>query len=422
MEIVPRLAGRGTIQPIEESQVQLVSERLSLSILNDGYWRARAEYQLDNQGPARSLLFGVPTPWAAFEFLVVDPPAPPESIVEGAKLVQIVFQGMRVPCKPYLDAKAPAGHWSEKIEAWCVAKLNVPAGRGLKLTLEIDGRPTDVGRVDTPGGASRISYTLAPAGYWRGRIRSLSLEIDPGPLAGQVKVIWPPDMREENGRYRWEGTDLDLRKLGSVVLDHKNHYRGPKWSGGGLLRASVNMIAKASSVLAPSGKHEYSAARAIDGDRATAWCEGVKGTGLGESLEIAIEVPGARELECRLLDVKLVPGLAADDTLFRANGRVSAGRLERCDDPRDGFDFDLSDAKWDRNVWPGLRDDTPAAFADQEVTIPSGVLDGVPACIRLVLGRVEPGSKYPDTCVSELTPRVFCRPHAVGDDRKGKTP
>ncbi len=164
VEIVPRLAGRGTIQPIEESQVQLVSERLSLSILNDGYWRARAEYQLDNPGPARLLLFGVPTPWAAFEFLVVDPPAPPESIVEGAKLVQIVFQGMRVPCKPYLDAKAPAGRWSEKIEAWCVAKLNVPAGRGLKLTLEIDGRPADVGRVHTSAGASRISYILAPAG------------------------------------------------------------------------------------------------------------------------------------------------------------------------------------------------------------------------------------------------------------------
>lgn len=421
VEIVPRLAGRGTIQPLEESQVQLVSERLSLSIPDAGIWHARAEYQLDNPGPARSLLFGVPAPWAAFEFDGA-PPAPSEAIIEGAKLIQIVFQGSRVPCRPYLDAQAPAGRWPEKIETWCVARIAVPKGRGLTLSLEYDGWVRDIGRVDSPAGAGRISYTLAPAGYWRGRIRSLSLEFDPGPFAGQVKVVWPPYVREENGRYRWEGADLDLRKLGPVVLDVQNRRRSRKWSGGGWLRASANLTAKASSTLAPYGKHDYSAARAIDGDWATAWCEGVKGSGLGESLEIAIDVPGAGDRECRLLDFELVPGLSVDDTLFRANGRLMAGRLERCDDPKDGFDFDLSDSKWDPNVWAGLRDDTPAAFADQEITIPSGVLGGVPACVRLVIGKVKPGSKYADTCVSELTPRVYCKPRAATEDRKGRTP
>ena len=421
VEIVPSLAGQGTIQPLEESQVRLVSERLNISIPDDGVWHARAEYQLDNPGPARTVLFGVPTPWGAFGFLGI-PPAPSEAIVEGAKLVQIVFQGKRLACEPYLDDKAPAGRWPETIEVWCVTRLSVPAGRGLSLSLEYDGWARDIGRVHTSAGARRISYTLAPAGYWRGRIRSLSLEIDPGPLAGQVKVVWPPDVREENGKYRWEGTDLDLRMLGPVVLDHKTRFRGTGWNGGGWLRASANLTDKASSVLASSGKHDYLAARAIDGDRATAWCEGVKGAGLGESLEIAIDVPGASDRECRLLDFKLVPGLAADDTLFRANGRVIAGRLERCDDPTDGFEFDLSDARWDPKVWPGLRDDTSSARADQEITVPPGSLDGVPRCIRFVIRKVWPGIKYADTCVSELTPRVYCRPHAVGDDRKGKTP
>lgn len=72
-------------------------------------------------------------------------------------------------------------------------------------------------------------------------------------------------------------------------------------------------IVWASSELKPQGGNDYGAANAFDGDRSTAWVEGVKGLGEGESL--TVQFVDAAYLE----GVRLTPGYAKSQTLFSSN-------------------------------------------------------------------------------------------------------
>jgi len=398
----PDRGGRGGIQPLEETTVHLVAERLRLTT-NDhrlGLWDVQAEYILDNPGPPKTVLFGVPTRWRLeTEGL--------EGIKMGAELIHVAIRGVQARCLPRPSANLGGGEFSQT-PSWCVAPLEVPAGRDISLTLEFQMYADEVGRRKV----NRLTYPLAPAGFWRGPAQQVQIEIDARKITKGVKLIWPPGAREvEGGLVRWTGTDVDLKKLEAVVVEAE-HSQNRRWAGGGWLRASVGLTAQASSTLAPEGRHDYSAAKAVDGNRATAWCEGAKGDGVGESLSVTIAAPVEAGRECRLLDVEIVPGFAANDSVYQANGRVLAGRLERCEDPSSGFAFKLAREAFDEGVWPGLRKDDEAVDGPQVITVPPGALGDDPGCIRLVLTSVRRGKRFADTCVSEFVPRLYCRTSA----------
>lgn len=71
---------------------------------------------------------------------------------------------------------------------------------------------------------------------------------------------------------------------------------------------------KASSVL-KEGKKTYPAKNAIDGKVTTAWCEGAKGSGIGETLEVSFSAtPGS--------GLGLFPGFGRSKRLYYSNNRI----------------------------------------------------------------------------------------------------
>lgn len=140
--------------------------------------------------------------------------------------------------------------------------------------------------------------------------------------------------------------------------------------------------ARASSAAHPLQDVPQLAGRAVDGKRATAWCEGAPGAGVGEWIEVRPRC-APRKGVCRL---ELLNGWAKDEASFRRRGRVARIRVSACGGATEGEPFDLADSP-----------------EPQELTLRTP-LDG-PACVRVTILQATPGHD-PDTCLAEV--RAFC--------------
>ncbi len=129
----------------------------------------------------------------------------------------------------------------------------------------------------------------------------------------------------------------------------------------------------ASSQLPSDRLGSYTPWDALDGRPATAWAEGAAGTGQGEWL--ALTLPGPAALEA----VEIQAGYAASKALFAANNRP-------------------------RTVHVMLDDGVPMEFVLADTSEPQNLaLDGVVATsVRVFLGQSYPGSRFDDTCLSEI--------------------
>ena len=142
--------------------------------------------------------------------------------------------------------------------------------------------------------------------------------------------------------------------------------------------------AEASSTLKPEIGYSYEA-RNIAGPEwnsgkfvpgLTAWSEGVKGHGVGESLTLTVDKP------LPLDKIKIFPGYGKSDELFKANGRPS--ELKITFNGEHSFSAKLKD----RNRMQIIR-------------VPEGYRKPVKT-VELKIAKVYPGSKYSDTCISHV--------------------
>lgn len=129
----------------------------------------------------------------------------------------------------------------------------------------------------------------------------------------------------------------------------------------------------ASSELPADQWGTYHAFAAVDGAPETSWVEGVEGAGVGEWIELVF--PGAIVVGRIGLDI----GYDKDADLFFANNRVKRATIVFSD----GQQLDLTFA------------DTPGS---QLVEIDSVQTSS----LRLIVEEVYPGSRYDDTCLSEI--------------------
>ncbi len=135
----------------------------------------------------------------------------------------------------------------------------------------------------------------------------------------------------------------------------------------------------ASSNLCGDGKNEYIPKKARDLKYDTAWCEGVKGSGLGEWIKFDFAESDLFGSTINIYRILIINGLAASKELYFANNRVKKLEVEfsegekRIIELKDGildyqsFVFHIK-AKW----------------------------------VKLTILEVYKGKKYDDTCISEI--------------------
>ncbi|KZE82294.1 hypothetical protein AV545_07230 [Paenibacillus jamilae] len=127
----------------------------------------------------------------------------------------------------------------------------------------------------------------------------------------------------------------------------------------------------ASSTLPDQAGNSYAARNIMDGDASTAWCEGVKGDGIGEWIKI--DFGSMQELK----GFELINGLAKSSKAFQANNRVKRMKLEFSNGQTMMIDNDfISNQFLDNPIYTSF--------------------------VKITIEAVERGSKYHDTCMSEI--------------------
>jgi hypothetical protein len=132
-------------------------------------------------------------------------------------------------------------------------------------------------------------------------------------------------------------------------------------------------VAASSTLAADTAGNHYDAALVKDGDTRTAWSEGVRGAGVGESLDVAFHSP------VNLTGVELINGYAKGRRLYRRNGRVSQVRVVTAQGSRRS----------------ALRDER---LDFQKVELQPGETEFA----RIVIDGVFGGERYEDTLISEM--------------------
>ena len=133
-----------------------------------------------------------------------------------------------------------------------------------------------------------------------------------------------------------------------------------------------------SSYLVTKNGTEYNIYNTIDGDYGTCWQDGVKGDGIGETLRYGFD-------DAVISKMTIINGNRRDDKSYEENNRLASAHLLFRKDGRDVYEEDIS-------------------FEDNgTITSVFEFVDGVDCdTIELTITDVYSGSKYKDTCVSEV--------------------
>jgi hypothetical protein len=129
----------------------------------------------------------------------------------------------------------------------------------------------------------------------------------------------------------------------------------------------------ASSVLAPQGDRSYGPEHLVTGENG-AWCEGVDGPGIGESVIIDVNP------KPHFRTISIINGYARTADTFRRNGRVKRAHIETAD----GYKTTIT-----------LKD----TREPQRFRIPTSR----PQWVKFTIAEVYPGKSGTDTCITWLS-------------------
>lgn len=410
----------GGLVPKEESAVELVREALDISIVDVDRYAVEANYVLKNSGAARRISYGVPLYWVE-EFQ-------PEAAAAGIHIAVGEKEYGCIAVSPVKRTDLNAMESSEWIgavgDAWCVAEIEIPQGPSVRLKLsyeaEFEFEDWETSKSARREFSSRrLVYPLAPAGYWNGK-PDLELRLNLGPYADRVSKLEPPKLGGQeavrtNDAYTWTLAQADLKQLKALEVDFDfepllRHRQLATWNADALPARTTRAQTSASSTLSHE-KNRYAVENLMDGDPATAWCEGSEGNGEGESITFRIE-PKENEYPCSVEGIAIVPGYAKSAQTYLKNGRVTRLRIEECDDPSS-----YAELRWQAQD----RFEQSAVFIDTDYAsiVPTGPLveakggkwaaeeserhdDHKPYCLRFIILETAPGEDYSDTCISEV--------------------
>ncbi|MCR5507490.1 MAG: discoidin domain-containing protein [Lachnospiraceae bacterium] len=141
-----------------------------------------------------------------------------------------------------------------------------------------------------------------------------------------------------------------------------------------------------SSELKPAAGKTYGGINLIDNDPATVWCEGVSGTGVGESITLKLDKKQP------VFGIVIVNGYTADYTLYSNNGKVTDVQV-------DFGDGNVISGLIGGYAFEGVSGDYLAELNTSKVELDQPVMTDT---ITITITAAEKGAKYDDTCISGI--------------------
>jgi hypothetical protein len=348
----------GNVKPITNTDVQLESETIDIYLLPDKY-SVEVNYYFKNTGKARKLMMGFP------------------SNKETKVLDYKVFEN-NVP----LPTVTRPGNWEFNLKGVHAQFMENPINSFECFEVVFkEGETKQIKDVfnqlytgDYDGEASSFFYILKTGSLWKDKINSVKIRVH------TEKAPKGLDLRsgELNGvkisllNYSTEYTDLEpTEDLIFIVRNYDDFH-----------------VSEASSELLP--KDVYVARNIQDIDPTTAWVEGVKGDGIGETISFYTN-KGHNQGEAFLIDsIGIINGYAKSPATFKNNGRVKKLFIR--------FDVD-NDYEPEYNkplVKPVMLSDSPDMQIIRFKT-PIKATD-----IEFKIAEVYKGEKFDDTAISEV--------------------
>jgi len=402
--------GTGAFKPFGTDQVEMQNETLTILLYSDRA-QVTVEYVLKNTGDAVELKAGFPC-------LAAKSKKTDYVEIENYK---ISADGTNVP---YVTEKGELGNWKtlftkefldnyepdEEDEAsaqkpgscdecriwWLTSKVRFEKGETKRIRIQYEslyefseGGPSD----DDYHNSDYFRYLLSTASAWNGPIQNGVVTIRAVTVDPDVIQIKPSGRFARSGSdFVWrfsnlkpvlgDNIEVSLNNKFYTLFNYEGENRGDSswysFEGDKYYFDFHGYTAKASSE-----KPDYPAKAVTDFDQKTAWVAGANG-GIGESIELTLESP------THVDQIGIIPGYAKSKDIYFANNRiqeltiaVNHGAPQTVTLPDEYISF------------------SPYSKKGYEL-VDLEPYTGPAKTITLTIKKVFPGSRYKDTCISEI--------------------
>jgi hypothetical protein len=392
------VAATGNIIPVRQENIRLQQE--TLQVVVDGDWATvRVEYQFLNPHGATTVPYGFPVDYENPDWCNdCDDVSDEEKTRVGGPLrdVRIQVDGEQMITREIAEPVAKGVPPQPFRRTWILADLPFPEqGCTVTVSYRVRNMLNDWAWSTSfkPAYSKRkFRYVLSPSAHWGdGRVPRLDIDIDIAKLTrfgGKLTAIAPAGYSQRDGHLRWQLQDVDLNELQDLGIEYDDEVRlVGELVADYRIPATAITRARASSTLADAtdpGRHDI--AKVLDGDLASAWCEGAAGDGAGQSLTFEFQ-PGVS-----VEGIGILNGYVKSGTVYLGNGRVTRMTAEVAGQQP-------VSASLPEHDFGQLNPETLAAFIDWIVDAPP--YQDTPT-VTLTLDAARAGSKHPDTCISEI--------------------
>lgn len=354
----------GNVKPINNNDVQLLSETIDITLFSD-YYMVEVNYQFVNHGKEQTVIMGFPS---SKEIKVID--------------LKIELNGAR------LQTQTKPGSWEFDIHSKylhadptsIMESLNSFECFGVNFK---DGETKYINDsfkqnyVSGHGGSVSFYYVLTTGSLWKDKINSIEISIHTENAPSTFNLAKASFNGETRSLEKFVQTYTDIEPINDLFFT-ANIYRDFD-------------IAAVSSVLKPGSNNNYNAGNVKDNNKSTAWVEGVEGYGIGEKISFSTNISYNYGMILELDSIGIINGYAKSSAAFNENCRIK--KLIIRASKESAFDYEDGDKPL---VFVFTVEDTPK-IQYLKFKLPINATE-----IEMEIGDIYKGSKYKDTAISEI--------------------
>lgn len=394
----------GDIVLIKQANIKLEKETLKIKLDGD-HSVVNVTYQIRNNGYSKiDVTYGFPVDIVRDEMMSYDMEWQDEYIPS----IQFSANGVKLPVKRQLDysimeskRSASDEHSIEFRRNWYVVDFSINKGESLSLSVEykVKNGFTDwsTNKYFFENYSKReLIYDFSPAQNWGdGSINSLTVEVDASSIINTGGEIDFKGLKliNNSGKYVNEFTNFDLKASENLLISYSNKvgkysdfitkYRIPS--------SNIKSIEVSSEL-----EGNYSKMNLFDGSFETAWVEGVAGSGIGEKIKIQLS-------DNRLAAICLVNGYTKNSETYTTNNRIKKVKIEKeIVDYQDPNKTSIKTYEQEIKDLPFSSINLSNFYSMTSTIGDYGEGYSKVRSISITILEVYKGTKYDDTCISEL--------------------
>lgn len=247
---------------------------------------------------------------------------------------------------------------------------------------------------------TRYYYDLTPASNWgNGKVGEFNLKIDYQDILEfkSMNANIPDFHRDDTGIYTYSKKQYNFANQKKIIITYYHPYELKQLASYHISSDCLDEI-YVSSTLPDEGRFTYSVSQMFDNNLDTAWVEGSKGFGIGDSIELLFE-------ERRHRVIGIINGYTQSKETYYNNTRLKKIKVEALDIESN------EELQKDKSVIEEIYEfeDIPYEQLSKDLYYKNvqfiGDLDIGIACrryVRITILEVYKGKKYEDTAISEM--------------------